>query len=319
MSSYSLLQGIFPTEGSNPCVLYWQVDSLPLSHQGSPKIPLFTNKDYFPCSLFYSLENKPPHLFQFKQKGVTQITKKEDEWFYFYNELSLHRLILVSFIPFNSYRNSHEAGIYPILEAKGQRCRKARIWCGKTTPDPWIQIPLSPYFVKFLVLGLVCNSQRCFLAPPLEAWHHLPSALLFQRVKCSDAPVTSNCLMSGFPLPHKLSSSGRHTLEVQLGSDHRMCCWPTEQGKFAPGRPDGTFHTHSSCCSRRGQLRALSLIPAFLSQMHTLLMTQQPLSSQDGHQLGVQGWLLNAFLLLQLNPVLSHCPGANPARGNRLG
>ena len=31
-----LLQGIFLTEGSNPCLLHWQVDSLPLSHQGSP-------------------------------------------------------------------------------------------------------------------------------------------------------------------------------------------------------------------------------------------------------------------------------------------
>ena len=29
------LQGIFPTQGSNPCLLYWQADSLPLSHQGS--------------------------------------------------------------------------------------------------------------------------------------------------------------------------------------------------------------------------------------------------------------------------------------------
>ena len=27
-----LLQGIFPTRGSNPCLLYWQADSLPLSH-----------------------------------------------------------------------------------------------------------------------------------------------------------------------------------------------------------------------------------------------------------------------------------------------
>ena len=32
-----LLQGIFPTQGSNPCLLHWQVDSLPLSHQGGPK------------------------------------------------------------------------------------------------------------------------------------------------------------------------------------------------------------------------------------------------------------------------------------------
>ena len=28
--------GIFPYQGSNPCLLYWQADSLPLSHQGSP-------------------------------------------------------------------------------------------------------------------------------------------------------------------------------------------------------------------------------------------------------------------------------------------
>ena len=32
-----LLQGIFPTsQGLNPRLLHWQVDSLPLSHQGSP-------------------------------------------------------------------------------------------------------------------------------------------------------------------------------------------------------------------------------------------------------------------------------------------
>ena len=27
--------GIFPDQGSNPCTLYWHMDSLPLSHQGS--------------------------------------------------------------------------------------------------------------------------------------------------------------------------------------------------------------------------------------------------------------------------------------------
>jgi len=31
-----LLQGIFPTQGSNLCLLHCQVDSLPLSHQGNP-------------------------------------------------------------------------------------------------------------------------------------------------------------------------------------------------------------------------------------------------------------------------------------------
>ena len=30
-----LLQEIFQTKGSNPCLLHWQVGSLPLSHQGS--------------------------------------------------------------------------------------------------------------------------------------------------------------------------------------------------------------------------------------------------------------------------------------------
>ena len=33
-----LLQGIF--QGSNPCLLHWQADSLPLSHMGSPDYAL---------------------------------------------------------------------------------------------------------------------------------------------------------------------------------------------------------------------------------------------------------------------------------------
>ena len=36
MGCHFLLQGIFPTQGSNPCLLHWQADSLTLSHQGSP-------------------------------------------------------------------------------------------------------------------------------------------------------------------------------------------------------------------------------------------------------------------------------------------
>ena len=35
VGSHSLLQGIFLTQGSNPCLLHWQEDSLPLSHLGS--------------------------------------------------------------------------------------------------------------------------------------------------------------------------------------------------------------------------------------------------------------------------------------------
>ena len=36
-----LLQGIFSTQGSNPCLLQWQADSSPLSHQGSPGMKYF--------------------------------------------------------------------------------------------------------------------------------------------------------------------------------------------------------------------------------------------------------------------------------------
>ena len=35
VGSHALFQGIFPTQGSNPGLLNWQVGSLPLSHQGS--------------------------------------------------------------------------------------------------------------------------------------------------------------------------------------------------------------------------------------------------------------------------------------------
>ena len=35
-----LLQSLFPTQETNPCLLHWQADSLPLSHQASPNPPL---------------------------------------------------------------------------------------------------------------------------------------------------------------------------------------------------------------------------------------------------------------------------------------
>ena len=34
--SRSAACGIFPDQGSNPCLLHWQADSQPLHHQGSP-------------------------------------------------------------------------------------------------------------------------------------------------------------------------------------------------------------------------------------------------------------------------------------------
>jgi len=42
--SCSVANGIFPDQELNPCLLYWQVDSLPLSHQGSPKPVIKLNK-----------------------------------------------------------------------------------------------------------------------------------------------------------------------------------------------------------------------------------------------------------------------------------
>ena len=38
VGSLSFLQGIFPTQVSNLLFRYWQVDSLPLSHQGKVKV-----------------------------------------------------------------------------------------------------------------------------------------------------------------------------------------------------------------------------------------------------------------------------------------
>ena len=44
MGCHFLLQRIFPTQGWNPRLLHWQVDSLPLSHQGNPQKELLCNK-----------------------------------------------------------------------------------------------------------------------------------------------------------------------------------------------------------------------------------------------------------------------------------
>ena len=44
MGCHFLLQQIFPTQGSNSHLLYWQVDSLALSHQGTLKTYSATNQ-----------------------------------------------------------------------------------------------------------------------------------------------------------------------------------------------------------------------------------------------------------------------------------
>ena len=50
-----MARGIFLDQGSNPCLLYWQADSLPLSHQRNPTELLFFF--FVMRTLVYSLSN----------------------------------------------------------------------------------------------------------------------------------------------------------------------------------------------------------------------------------------------------------------------
>ena len=54
--SCSLVCDIFPDQESNPCLLHWQADSLPLNHQGSPVILVL---------ICISLSNDGEHFFLF--------------------------------------------------------------------------------------------------------------------------------------------------------------------------------------------------------------------------------------------------------------
>ena len=53
----SLVFGIFPDQGSNPWLLHWQVDALPLSHQGSPRMGFWQGHSKF--SSGRCVEHKP--------------------------------------------------------------------------------------------------------------------------------------------------------------------------------------------------------------------------------------------------------------------
>ena len=50
-----LLQSLFPTQETNPCLLHWQADSLPLSHQASPNPPLEQSPLAFQKLFFHNL------------------------------------------------------------------------------------------------------------------------------------------------------------------------------------------------------------------------------------------------------------------------
>ena len=66
--------GILPDQGSNPCLLHWQADSLPLSHQGSPGsvldtccCPLRSSQSYVRLILTVSPSERSTQIIPSKQ------------------------------------------------------------------------------------------------------------------------------------------------------------------------------------------------------------------------------------------------------------
>ena len=63
-----LLQGIFPTQGSNPHLLHWQADSLPLGHEANRYeniLAVNRNRSRKPCM---------------KATATVQETEREEDW-----------------------------------------------------------------------------------------------------------------------------------------------------------------------------------------------------------------------------------------------
>ena len=56
---HSLLQGLFPAQGSNPGLLHWQMDSLPLHHWSSPTVG--TVLDYLGAYYILALHSECRH------------------------------------------------------------------------------------------------------------------------------------------------------------------------------------------------------------------------------------------------------------------
>ena len=97
-----LLQGIFPTQGSNPHLLHWQVGSLPLSHLGSPSKSIqFSSVQFSRSVMSNSLR---PHELQHARPpypspspGVHSDSRPSSQW--------CHPAISSSFVPFSSCPN----------------------------------------------------------------------------------------------------------------------------------------------------------------------------------------------------------------------
>ena len=71
--SYSKECGIFPDQGLNPCLLPWQMDYYPLSHQGSPS-SLFPSRLSHVCPFPSSLGSKVGLFKEVKWQGLKLIS-----------------------------------------------------------------------------------------------------------------------------------------------------------------------------------------------------------------------------------------------------
>ena len=65
--------GIFLNQGLNPCLLQWQADSLPLSHQGSPISVQFSSVTHSHPTLCYPVNCSTPGLPVHQLLDFTQI------------------------------------------------------------------------------------------------------------------------------------------------------------------------------------------------------------------------------------------------------
>ena len=97
-----LLPGIFLAQGWNPHLLYWQANSLPLSHQGSPR-----RQDTEPVKRYWFELEK---LYQCKQKWSDH-TEWEAEFRIFHNQF----YILVFSLPEMSVKKTHDSFLTSLL------------------------------------------------------------------------------------------------------------------------------------------------------------------------------------------------------------
>ena len=70
-----LLQGIFLTQGRNPRLLHWQVESLPLSHECVLSFTVYSSqlRILLTCRFRFSRCEAEPEILQFKALGVAPV------------------------------------------------------------------------------------------------------------------------------------------------------------------------------------------------------------------------------------------------------